>query len=184
MTSQRYDKELQRRNWLTQLKSFICVLLAGLLVTSFSVNAEPSCPASNAQLVEKLFYKGFSGGNMAVLDEVFSEDILFVDPMFPEGLEGIKALVKKNNDTFEDWHFKIHLLLCDVDKVTVRWSGYGRHVGSFMGEEPTGRNIELTGISIYQVKENRIIADWVVPDNLGFLMQIGVVKPTDMTKSH
>ena len=118
---------------------------------------------------------------MSVLDEVFSRDILFVDPMFPEGLEGIKALVKKNNESFENWHFKMHQVLCDGDKVTVRWSGHGRHVGSFMGEIPTRNMVELTGISIYQVKNNKIIADWVIPDNLGFLMQIGVLEPTDMT---
>ena len=173
----------KRSCWTSPGTGLVFILLAVLLPVSQLARADSSCPASNVELVEKLFYKGFSGGNMAVLDEVFSEDILFVDPMFPEGLEGIKALVKKNNETFEDWHFKIHLLLCDDDKVTARWSGHGTHVGSFMGEEPSGRNIELTGISIYQVKKNKIIADWVVPDNLGFLMQIGVVKPTDMTKS-
>ena len=169
--------------WLILSPGSVFVLLAVLLSAPLSANAESSCDVETVKLIEKLFYKGFSGGNMSVLDEVFSTDILFVDPMFPEGLEGIKALVKKNNDTFDDWHFKIHLLLCDDDKATVRWSGQGKHVGSFMGEEPTGRNIELTGISIYQVKENKIIADWVVPDNLGFLMQIGVLAPTDMTKS-
>lgn len=155
-----------------------------ILVLLFSCIAQPaiaSCSAGNQALVEKLFYKGFSGGNMQVLDEVMSKDIHFVDPMFPPGLEGIKALVKKNNDSFEGWHFKMHLVLCDGDKVTVRWSGYGKHTGSFMGEEPTGNDIELTGISIYQVKDNKIIADWVVPDNLGFLMQTGVLAPTDMT---
>ena len=145
------------------------------------VGPAPGCSSANRELVEKLFNQGFSGGNLSVLDEVMSEDIHFHDPMFPEGLEGIKALVKKNNDSFEGWHFKMHDLLCDGDKVTVRWSGYGKHVASFMGETVTHNDVELNGISIYRIKAGKIVADWVVPDNLGFLMQIGVLEPVDMT---
>lgn len=145
------------------------------------VGPAPGCSSANRELVEKLFNQGFSGGNLSILDEVMSEDIHFDDPMFPEGLEGIKALVKKNNDSFEGWHFKMHDLLCDGDKVTVRWSGYGKHVASFMGETVTHNNVELSGISIYRIKAGKIVADWVVPDNLGFLMQIGVLEPVDMT---
>ena len=146
------------------------------------VGPVPGCSAANRTLVEKLFYQGFSGGKMEILDEVMSKDIHFDDPMFPNGLDGIKALVKKNNSSFEDWHFKINDILCDADKVVVRWKGEGKHVASFMGEKVTQKNVELSGISIYQIKGNKIIADWVVPDNLGFLMQIGVLQPTDMTK--
>ena len=113
-----------------------------------------------------------------------SADIHFDDPMFPSGLDGLKALVKKNNESFEGWHFKMHDLLCDANKVIVRWSGYGKHVASFMGEQATQNDIELSGISIYQIEANKIVADWVIPDNLGFLMQIGVLEPVDMTSSN
>ena len=90
-------------------------------------------------------------------------------------------IVQKNNDSFAGWRFTMHDTLCDGDKVTVRWSASGRHVNSFMGEDPTGSEVELSGISIYRVENNRITADWVTPDNLGFLTQIGVLNPVTMT---
>ncbi len=155
---------------------------APLETESHPADPASGCSSANKPLVEKLFNQGFSGGNLSILDEVMSKDIHFDDPMFPQGLEGIKALVKKNNDSFEGWHFKLHELLCDGDKVTVRWSGHGEHVASFMGEAVTHNGVELNGISIYQIKNGKIIADWVVPDNLGFLMQIGVLEPVDMTR--
>lgn len=164
------------------LAGAVAVLAFCFTAQAFSAPLEiQCCNSAGKALVKKLFNQGFSGGNLAVLDEVMSKDIHFDDPMFPPGLEGIKALVKKNNDSFEGWHFKMHDLLCDADKVIVRWTGYGRHVASFMGEPATRNNIELNGISIYQVKAGRIVADWVIPDNLGFLMQIGVLEPVDMT---
>ncbi len=146
------------------------------------VGDAPGCRVDRQALVEKLFFEGFSGGHMNVLDEVMHADIAFSDPAFPPGLEGIKALVGKNNTSFEDWGFKMLDVLCDGAKVVVRWQGTGKHVASFMGEKPTNKRIELNGISIYLIENNKITADWVVPDNLGFLMQIGVVAPIDMTE--
>ena len=145
------------------------------------VGPAQGCRADSKALVEKLFYQGFSGGNMAVLDDVFAENIHFEYPGVPKGREGIKAIVQKNNASFAGWHFTMHDILCAGDKVTVRWVASGKHVNSFMGEEPTNTKVELSGISIYQIENNRITADWVTPDNLGFLTQIGVVPPVNMT---
>lgn len=160
-------------------KVFIIVLS---LIISMTTNAK--CPeGDNHELIEKLFYKGFSGGDMTVLDEVFDQDIHFEDPAFPPGLDGIKQLVAKNNHSFDNWHFTIHEMLCDgEDRVVVRWNGNGIHTHSWMGEVPTGNTIDLNGISIYRIENGKITADWVVPDNLGFLMQLGVLSPMDLTK--
>ena len=154
-------------------------LIAGL--PPHLVGPAPGCSAPNKALVEKLFLQGFSGGNMAVLDEVIAENFRFSYPGFPDGLDGLKAIVQKNNASFEDWHFQMHDTLCDGDKVTVRWSGQGKHVASFMGEAPTGNQVELTGISIFLIENNKIIADWAAPDNLDFLQQLGVLSTPDMS---
>ena len=138
------------------------------------------CRPDHAALVRRLFDDGFSGGDMQVLDEVLHADFHFEDPNFPPGREGLKALVKKNNDAFDDWHFELHDMLCDGSKVTVRWTGRGRHVASFMGEAPTSNEVALNGLSIYEIADGQIVADWVMPDNLGFLTQIGVLSPQDM----
>lgn len=134
------------------------------------------------ELIEKLFYKGFSGGNMDIIEEVFHPNIHFEDPMFPPGIEGIKALVKKNNEAMSGWTFQINDTVAEGDKACVRWTATGTHTGSFMGEKPTGNNVELKGIVIYEFSGDKITSDWLMSDNLGFLMQIGVVSPKDMTK--
>ena len=138
----------------------------------------------NLPLIEKLFYQGFSGGNLDIIDEVFHEDIHFVDPMFPSGVAGIKALVKKNNDAMSDWKFQIDDVVAQGEKTCVRWTARGVHTGSFMGEEPTGNKVEHRGIVIYEIRNDKIVADWLMSDNLGFLSQLGVLNPKDidMTK--
>lgn len=137
---------------------------------------------NNKAIVEKLFYEGFSGGNLRVIDELIGEDFILDDPNLPPGKEGLKAIVTKNNTSFSNWKFTIHDLLLDGDKVTARWTGSGVHVNSFMGEIPTNKVVSLHGISIYQIRDNKIVADWVIPDNLGFLKQLGVVQVEDLVQ--
>lgn len=169
---------LIQRNILRQ-----CVLsIAAALVMISGVQAD--CTKENRNLVERLLYKGFSGGNMEVIEDIFSADIHFEDPMFPSGIEGIKALVKKNNSAMSNWKFVIDDMFCAREKAAVRWRATGVHTGSFMHEKPTGNPVELKGIVIYEIRNQKITRDWLMSDNLGFLTQIGVLshEKVDMTK--
>ena len=173
---------------------WICLALGALLLAdaaapSWSMDASAAdCSRDTAQLeankalVVRLFRDGFSGGNLSVVEEIFSPDIKLVDPNLPPGIEGVKAIVKKNNDTFDGWSFTLHDVLAIDDKVVVRWTGSGVHARSFMGEAPTGKKVELNGLAIYQIAGGRIVTDWVVPDNLQFLMQLGALPAFGMTQ--
>ena len=160
-------------------------LLPMLILPGYAAGDEAiasSLQEANKSLVLRLFNEGFSGGDITVVEEIFSPDIKLVDPNLPPGIEGIKAIVRKNNATFEGWSFVIHDLMAVEDKVIARWTGSGKHIRSFMDESPTNKLVELNGISIYQIANGRIVTDWVIPDNLQFLMQLGILPPLGMTE--
>ena len=136
----------------------------------------------NKALVRRLFLECFSGGHLHVIDEIVSPEFEFVYPNTPPGIEGLKAIIKKNNATFTGWSFEVHQLLAEDDRVVAQWSGTGVHAKSFLGETPTQKRVTLKGISIYQIKEGKIHKDWVEPDNLGFLTQLGVLEPVDFAE--
>ena len=89
------NKVINARSSKAALGAFILFFMAS--------NAHSACSGETRALVEKLLYKGFSGGNMDVIEQVFSADIRFEDPMFPPGLEGIKALVEQPAG-INKWH--------------------------------------------------------------------------------
>ena len=136
----------------------------------------------NKKLVSRLILDCFSGGHLNVMDEVVSQDFYFHYPNMPAGIDGLKAIVKKNNDSFAGWSFKIHEMIAESDKVVARWSASGIHVKSFMGEPPSNKEVSLKGISIYEIKGDKIVRDWVEPDNLDFLTQLGIVTTFDFSK--
>jgi predicted ester cyclase len=44
-----------------------------------------------------------------------------------------------------------------------------------MGIPPTGKNVVITGISIYRLSEGKIAEEWRNRDTLGMLQQLGIL---------
>ncbi|MGE3798831.1 MAG: ester cyclase [Thermomicrobiales bacterium] len=59
--------------------------------------------------------------------------------------------------------------------MVTRWVVAGRHTGDFRGSPATGRDFQLTGISIDRLAAGKIIESWEVTDDLGLLQQLGLV---------
>jgi predicted ester cyclase len=159
----------------------VALLACGESTTQQNDVAKPAVAEQNKEVVRRLLMDCFSGGNLEVLDEIISPEFEFEYPNLSPGIEGLKALVKKNNECFEGWQFTMHDVLAVDDKVVVRWSASGIHEKSFLGESTTKKKVQLKGIAIYLLKNGMILKDWVEPDNLGFLTQLGVLAPIDFT---
>jgi predicted ester cyclase len=48
-----------------------------------------------------------------------------------------------------------------------------------MGTPASGKEVELTGISIYRIEEGKIAEEWSVEDQYGLMAQIGAVAETE-----
>ncbi len=65
----------------------------------------------------------------------------------------------------------------DEDRVVVRWRFQGTHKGHFMGIPPTGKEVNVTGMTEFRLAEGKIVEGWSQADALGLLVQLGVVSP-------
>lgn len=129
----------------------------------------------SAEIVRELFEHGFTGGRREVIDRLFAPDASYHQPGVPPGMEGLGLLVELENDAFAGWRVDAEELIESGERVAVRWTARGRHENTYVGEGPTNRDVELTGISIYGLRNGLIVEAWSSPDSLGLLQQIGVV---------
>jgi steroid delta-isomerase-like uncharacterized protein len=72
-------------------------------------------------------------------------------------------------------HFTVHDVIAEGDKVVVRWTNAGTHVGEFAGIPATGRAFEIAGIDTYRVSGGSICEHWHVIDQLTMLTQLGIL---------
>ena len=83
---------------------------------------------------------------------------------------------------FPDARYTIEEMIADQDKVVIRWSGTGTHLGELMGIPPTGRRVTVTGISIGRYEGGKLVEEWLNFDALGLFQQLGVI-PTPSQES-
>lgn len=127
-------------------------------------------------LATRLIEDGFGHGDLDVFDEIMSPDSVgHAPPDELHGPEAVKAFVTELRTGFPDLSFEIRDLIADDDRVAVRWMARGTHEGPFQGIQPTGRSIELGGVTVEHVEDGRIVEGWTYRDALGMLAQLGAL---------
>jgi steroid delta-isomerase-like uncharacterized protein len=117
-------------------------------------------------------------GDPAAVDEIFAPEFVGNDPAPPNllrGPEGMKRFVAQMRAAFPDWTVTTDDVMVDGDKLVSRWTVCGTHRGPFAGVEPTGKQIEMHGMSIHRIVGGKIVENWHGVDKLGMLRQIGAV---------
>ena len=94
------------------------------------------------------------------------------------GVDGSKALVSGYRAVFPDIHFTIEREVIAGDTVASHWRCRGTHRGELMGIAPTGRAVEIEGISILLLEDGRISHQTTIWDALGMMRQLGAVPAT------
>ena len=131
-------------------------------------------------VLRRLIDEGFSEGNLAVADELVSDQCVEHQNFGPDhapGPEGVKAVIASLRRACSDFRLTIEDLTVDGDMVWSRNVGTGTNDGPFMGHPPTGRTMRVDVIDIVRVVDGKIVEHWGVPDRLGALFQLGLAQP-------
>jgi steroid delta-isomerase-like uncharacterized protein len=130
----------------------------------------------NKALARRFIEEVYNQGNVDMVDVLVSDQFIrhgIGGTM--QGREIIKERVKAARSGFPDFHITIEDALADGDKVVLRQTHTGTHLGEFSGLPPTGARMETTEISILRIADGRICEGWVNVDQLTMLRQIGAL---------
>lgn len=134
--------------------------------------------SEDVERLERLLLKGFGQGDMSVLDEVVAEEFIEHQQGLPQGREGLKNVIRTLRQSFPDLSYTVIQMVADEDKVWGHFRSRGTNEGSFMGQPPTGKTMEIDVIDIARFEDGMMVEHWGVPDRLGVLLQLGLFPPT------
>ena len=140
--------------------------------------------ADTKGIARRLLEEAFNSGNLDVVDELVAPEFVFNDAVLPEpirGIEATKANIKGYRDAFPDLRLTIEQQVAEGEFVTTRWSARGTHQGDLMGMPATGKEATVTGITVDQIVDGRIVESWTNWDTLGLMQQLGVVPSLAVT---
>lgn len=134
----------------------------------------------NKELIRR-HTSAFNEKRLEVIDETV--DINYVDhgPFKGQlpGREGMKQAHQYFYEGFPDIYQTIDDMVAEDDKIVVRWTCTGTHLGHFVSVPiaPTGKVASVRGIDIFRITDGKIAECWHVAENLQLLLQLGVLKP-------
>ena len=124
--------------------------------------------------VVRAFYEPFRTGDTSPYAEVLADDWTDI-PLAPgqqQGPAGMTAQIALFRRAMPDYDVTHEDLIAAGDRVAVRNTVSGTHQGAFMGQEPTGKRIEMRTMDVHQVRDGRIVTTWHLEDFAGLMAQL------------
>lgn len=136
----------------------------------------------NINVVRKLFefFNKDDSHTLNTCEDQLAPNVQLHDPIQPKAKPGIQTIKQAEADYLKampNKKTKIDQIFGTGDQVVVRWTCTGTHKGPYQGIPPTNKDIKTTGISIYKLANGKVVEIWQNWDALGFMEQIGEIKP-------
>jgi steroid delta-isomerase-like uncharacterized protein len=135
----------------------------------------------NKATIRRIIEEGWNQGKIAVFDELCVSDWIHHDPTQPHVRirEDFKRNVTERRRAFPDLHFRMEDMIAEGDQVVVRWMWHGTHTGDFVTPTihlpATGKQVTVTGITIFRFADGKVVETWNQSDRLGMYQQLGLI---------
>ena len=138
----------------------------------------------NVAIVRRWFDEVWNRGKLDTIHELMAADAVGIGQSGAEGvLHGpheFQAFVERLRGAFPDIHVTIEDAFEARDKVAARWSATMTHRGDQLGTPATGKSIRITGISLVQIADGKIVAGWDNWDQMTMMREIGAIRAAEV----
>jgi steroid delta-isomerase-like uncharacterized protein len=108
----------------------------------------------------------------------YSEDYEAVDigePQVQRGREAVREMLIRYWKAFPDLRFRVTGTVAEQNRIAISWSAEGTHHGPIMNIPPTGRKVQVRGVSIIDVKDGLVTRGQYIWDLAGMLRHMGLL---------
>ena len=126
----------------------------------------------------KQFVQFINTADENLAQQLISPVAKFYVPGQPEPLQGPKGylmIIAMMRSGFPDIQWTIDDMITENDKVAVRFTMRGTHLGTFFGAPASEKTIVVQAMNFYRLVDDQIIEEFGQPDMHGLLTQIGAV---------
>jgi len=117
--------------------------------------------------------KAILNGEWEKLSGILSDDFTYTgDGMHLNKQQYIEFMQGMKN-AFSNMKMEFTHVMSEGDLVSIRFITTCKHTGSFMGAPATNHNLEIGGIFMRKIKDDKVIQEWQTTDLLGMMSQMG-----------
>lgn len=129
-------------------------------------------------LLEQFIREVWSEGNIDACDRYIADNYsIHHDPGDPWHQQELsraqfKDRVRLSRAPFPDQHFALQALIAEHSSVAATWFWTGTHAGDLPGFPASGKQINMSGATVYYFEGDRITGHWQIADRLGVFQQL------------
>ncbi|HEY8561202.1 MAG TPA: ester cyclase [Pyrinomonadaceae bacterium] len=139
----------------------------------------------NKTIIRRFFDELWNARKLEVADEIFAPECVTHQLISgaetvaaPRDADAVKAHVGEWLKGFPDLRFTIEQMLGEGDEVVTFATMHGTHSGDWHGLAATGKSVNIKMTVTHRIQNEKIVADWVLVEALGFFQQLGLLPPT------
>jgi steroid delta-isomerase-like uncharacterized protein len=127
--------------------------------------------------IEAAWEAAWDRGEVNALDALASPSYRVLTRHGEEGqdLATFKRMVVATREAFPDLATTIDDIVVEGDRAAVRWHSVGTHKHEFLGVPPTGRRIEVSGVTFARFEGGRIVEEFITTDARALLATLGII---------
>jgi predicted ester cyclase len=125
-----------------------------------------ACVSEESKAMVSRMVEGINAGDIeATVDELFAS----------RAARRVKRLFTEFHSAFPDWREEIVELVAEGNTVAGRFKCSGTHRGTFLGEAPTGKRMEVEEVFFLRVEDGKFVDFWALEDSLNRMRQLGLL---------
>ena len=155
------------------------MVLASLSLSA-QMKGEPGMCDKKAQVLLDKVLEIWNKGNMALIPELYTVDCVATSSSTPVafvGHEGIRKWIENSRTMMPDLVMDFPEVIAKPDRIVAVWTMTGTQTGPMVMPggtlPPTGRKVNVSGMSIDYLKDGKLAKEVVIFNALEMLMQLG-----------
>jgi predicted ester cyclase len=149
------------------------------------LNSNPNeMKPDNKSIVRNYIEKVINTGDVEIITQFISSDYveIYNSKRYFIGINGAKEHIKGVRNTYPDLKLSIDNQIAEGEWVATCYTMRGTHTGLWMGIKPTGKRIEVTGVNIDKIIDNKIVEHGGAANMFDVLLEIGAIKIVSETE--
>ena len=159
---------------------FVCLMILACFALSAQMKEGPSMCEKKAQVLLDKVLEMWNQGNLALIPEAYAADCVVTTSSSPVpfvGHQGIQQWIESTRAMMPDLVMAFPEVLAKPDRIVTVWTMTGTQTGPMVMPggtlPPSGRKVNVSGMSIDYLKDGKMAKEVVIFNTLEMLMQLG-----------
>lgn len=136
--------------------------------------------SAERQVVRRYFHEVLDQGKVELVEELFHPQCVMHRPGGTvAGIDSVRGVAEHRKETYSRFETQIHDLFGCDDRLVARLTHSGVGAGVWRSRlgtyDVTGKTVTWNAIAIFRFDNGQIIEEWVTRDELGMILQFGLL---------